>query len=534
MIGQKQFRRTVRLRLEALEDRTVPSGSPPVANAGGPYTISEGQSLTLNASGSSDPDNDTLTYAWDTDNDGLFDEAVGVTPTLSWSELPQDGPTTRDIRVQVSDGTNTTISSPTTLTVLNAPPQVTIIPTYIQIPIRVIGPDGFPALALQTTIQLFASPFDPSPVDQAAGFTNHVWSVSFNGGPPTTSGGPSVYLTTPGSYTVSVQASDKDGGVGTGIGSFRIDPPVVPGLPAPTQVVLAVGAGAGAASHVQVYSRTGELRHSFLAFDPAFTGGVRVGVGNVNGSQLDDVIVGAGPGATGGHVKVFDGVTGAEIRSFMAFPGFNGGVTVAADDMNNDGFADIIVGAGPGASGGHVKVFDGRTGAEIRSFLAFPGFAGGVTVAGGDVNSAGADIIVGAGAGSSGGHVKVFDGQTGALIRSFFAFDAQFMGGVNVAAGDLNGDGFADLIVGAESTPHVEAFDGQTGAVLRSFMAFPGFAGGARVAATDLDGDRFSDIVVGAGAGAGPHIMGFASSTQSAALSFHAFDPLFSGGVFVG
>ncbi|MBX9579544.1 MAG: PEP-CTERM sorting domain-containing protein [Gemmataceae bacterium] len=44
--------------------------------------------------------------------------------------------------------------------------------------------------------------------------------------------------------------------------------------------------------------------------------------------------------------------------------------------------ADIITGAGPGAPGGHVKAFDGATGAEVRSFLAFPGFDGGVYVAG--------------------------------------------------------------------------------------------------------------------------------------------------------
>jgi hypothetical protein len=102
-----------------------------------------------------------------------------------------------------------------------------------------------------------------------------------------------------------------------------------------------------------------------------------------DGDGFADIIVGTGPGAPGGHVKVFSGKDGSLLASFFAFgTGFTGGVNVAAGDINNDGRADIIAGAGPGAPGGHVKVFDGRTGAEIASFFAFPGFTGGVTVAG--------------------------------------------------------------------------------------------------------------------------------------------------------
>src|SRR5207245_2353395 len=124
--------------------------------------------------------------------------------------------------------------------------------------------------------------------------------------------------------------------------------------------------------------------------------------------------------------KVFDGTTGQELRSFLAFPGFGGGVTVAAGDVDGDSTADILVGAGPGA-GPHVKVFSGRTGAEIRSFYAYAaGFAGGVSVAAGDVNADGqVDIITGAGPGA-GPHVRVFSGNTLAVLQSFYAYDAGF------------------------------------------------------------------------------------------------------------
>jgi len=74
-------------------------------------------------------------------------------------------------------------------------------------------------------------------------------------------------------------------------------------------------------------------------------------------------VVGAGPGAVGGHVKVFDGTTGAEVRSFFAFDGFAGGVFVSAGDANGDGRDDLLVVAGQGGNG-HVKVFDGRGSAD--------------------------------------------------------------------------------------------------------------------------------------------------------------------------
>jgi hypothetical protein len=79
---------------------------------------------------------------------------------------------------------------------------------------------------------------------------------------------------------------------------------------------------------------------------------------------------------------VFDGVTGAEVRSFFAFaPAFAGGVRVAAGDVTGDGKAEIIVGAGPGGAP-EVRVFDGATSALVSSMLVYPvSFTGGVFVA---------------------------------------------------------------------------------------------------------------------------------------------------------
>src|SRR5262249_35468514 len=102
---------------------------------------------------------------------------------------------------------------------------------------------------------------------------------------------------------------------------------------APPRTIFAVGTDAGAGPHVKVFNTDGSLRGSFFA-SGGFAGGVRVATGDVNGDGVDDIITGAGPGAPGGHVKVFDGRTAAEIASFFAYPGFNGGVYVAAGDVN--------------------------------------------------------------------------------------------------------------------------------------------------------------------------------------------------------
>src|SRR5205085_9361417 len=185
---------------------------------------------------------------------------------------------------------------------------------------------------------------------------------------------------------------------------------------------------------------------SFYGFTQAFTGGTRVATGDVNGDGFDDIITGTGPGA--GQVRVYDGRNLTLLRNFIPYAGFTGGIFVAAGDINGDGKADIITGtdSGPAAQ---VKVFDGVSLAELRSFFPFSSFTGGVRVAAGRVGSDSVpDLIVGTGSGAS--QVTVFDGLDLAVIQNFFAY-AGFTGGVYVAAGDMNDDGRADIIRGPGS-----------------------------------------------------------------------------------
>ncbi|AWM39087.1 FG-GAP repeat protein [Gemmata obscuriglobus] len=334
---------------------------------------------------------------------------------------------------------------------------------------------------------------------------------------------------------VTVPSSGGGGGGFTPLPGPGAGTPTGPGVPTDgSRLRLSAGAaGFGSAPRVTVYNPDGSVRFNFLAFAEGYKGGVRVATGDLNGDGVDDIIVGAGAGAAP-HVEVFDGATGQLIRSFMAFDeGFKGGVTVAVGDLNRDGYEDIIVGAATGNSP-HVKAFDALTGTELKSFFAFDqGFRGGVTVAAGDVDGDGFDeIVVGAGPGA-GPHVKVFDGATGTTKLSFMAFAPEFRGGVTLAVGDVDGDGKAEIVAGAGvgGEPRVAQYDGRTGQLKRTFLAFdPGFRGGVDVGYTEANG---GNVIVGAGSGGQNHIQYYDASSGQIKKSFFAWEGNGSGGISV-
>ncbi len=149
-------------------------------------------------------------------------------------------------------------------------------------------------------------------------------------------------------------AATFKGGVNLAIGRFAKD----------GAVVLVTGAGVGGGPQVRLFDDAGRVLGGFFAYDTLFRGGVSVGVGDLDGDGVDEIVTGAGPGG-GPHVRIFDS-RGNVKGSFFAYEqAFRAGVKVSVADVTGDGQMDIVVVPATGLRAG--KVFSAR-GVELGSF----------------------------------------------------------------------------------------------------------------------------------------------------------------------
>ena len=291
---------------------------------------------------------------------------------------------------------------------------------------------------------------------------------------------------------------------------------------------------------------------SFFAYDPTYTGGVRVALGDLNGDGTNEVICGAGVGG-GPNVRVFS-VTPSRatmVANFFAFePVFKGGVYVAAGNLDGNvsasghGIDDLIISAGPGG-GPRVIAFSGGTNyVNLNSqlcdyFVYAPTFRGGVTVAAGNVfGGVGSpdEVITGAGAGG-GPHVRAFqlsNTNTPNSVLEYMAFDPDFRNGIYVSAGDISGDGIDDIFTGSNAVPNLPSMVNvhQSNGSSALLYPFGQFSGGARVGvARDSSNNEY--MVVGTGPGVDTSLVKIYNRNLIAIDSLFVFPIEYTGGVFV-
>ncbi|MFO0795864.1 MAG: Ig-like domain-containing protein [Gemmataceae bacterium] len=264
--------------------------------------------------------------------------------------------------------------------------------------------------------------------------------------------------------------------------------------------VFAVPSAAGAPASVTVFDAATRAQKFVLSPFDGFTGGLNLAIGDVNGDGTADVIVGAAAGG-GPLVNVYSGTDGSLLKTIAAGDDTSrAGASVAAADFDADGLADIVVGA---VRNGQplVQVYRFSDLRVLHGYTPFTG-ARGVSVAAADVTGDGVpDVIAGAGPGG-GPQVVVFDGRTDAQVRSFFAFEATFTGGVGVSAGDATGDGRADILVSAGPLggPRVSLFSGADGSVVANFFAYgEQLRNGVQATLADSDGNGTLDVVTSDG-----------------------------------
>jgi hypothetical protein len=265
------------------------------------------------------------------------------------------------------------------------------------------------------------------------------------------------------------------------------------------------------------------------------------GAGDVNGDGFGDLLVGANLFADGqtaeGRAYVYlgsaSGLSGAPAWGFESDVASAqlGGAVAGAGDLDGDGYSDVVIGASQLTNGqsreGRAYVFHGSAaglaasptwtleGEQIDAFL-------GVSVAGaGDVNGDGfADLVLGSHQYdvnlSNEGRVLVFHGSRAGLAASPSWVEpgglANASFGIAVAtAGDVNGDGFADVLVGANTWANALSVEGAAFLFLGSAAGLAASAawsvegeqvgavlGSSVAAAGDVDGDGYGDVLVGA------------------------------------
>jgi hypothetical protein len=187
----------------------IADNAPPVADAGGPYTLDEGASVELDGTASDDPDGDPITYEWDFSFDGTTfvpDASGSATPSFSAAEL--DGPDDIVVAVRVTDDKDALDIATSTVTIKNVAPAVSGITSSVE--------------PVQVNAEITASAHFTDAGISDTHTASWDWGDGSTAGTVTQGAGSGSVQDThtyndPGIYTIELTVLDDDGGTGNSI-----------------------------------------------------------------------------------------------------------------------------------------------------------------------------------------------------------------------------------------------------------------------------------------------------------------------------
>ncbi|MFH1426545.1 MAG: putative glycoside hydrolase [Candidatus Kerfeldbacteria bacterium] len=230
-----------------------------------------------------------------------------------------------------------------------------------------------------------------------------------------------------------------------------------------------------------------QQRNSFFAYDGSFAGGTQIHKISRNGKTVV---------ADNTWVRVYDSRNN-QIAAFAPYgDGYAGGVNIAVGALYGGKKKYVVTGNKTGTA--FVRIWDLKGNLVHSGCVPYGSFAGGVNVGVGNLSgNKQLEIVVAAGYGG-GPHIRVLDNHCNLINPGFFAFPSEWRIGVNIAVGDLDGNGTAEIIAapGPGGGPHVRIFDNNGTLLSPGFFAYDeSDRSGVLVTTADIDGDGDDEIV---------------------------------------
>lgn len=280
----------------------------------------------------------------------------------------------------------------------------------------------------------------------------------------------------------------------------------------------------------QVKSFDGQGRNvmNFTPYGAKYSGGANMVAGDFDADGLDEIAITQTQPMFSPKIQVFDQKFKLikEISPDFRFYGY---LNLAAGNIDNDKAAELIV--APAANGGpHIKVFS-LSGALKAQYLAYdPRFNKGLNLAAGDTDGDGTDELVVSP--NTSPEIRIF--KKGKIIASFWAFDKKQKMSLNLAVSNLNvGRGQKNEIIAAPKagfSPFVRVYSDK-GKLQQEFLAYSKkFLGGTSISFADIDKDGLDEIIVAPGPTGSPHLRIF-EYDNSVSQAYYAYEQTYTGGI---